>query len=276
MSRLLSTRHCLVPRYFVRPLSVAPRLLSIDTKKMIMEMRKETQLPLKNCREALIETDWDFVAAKVHLKKEAKRLGLKKMASLASRAVTEGLVGAHIDGDKVAMVIVNCESEPVAKTDEFNKLLEQVSRLVAQQEPGNYAEEAVLKMDGVHDAMVDAIGLLRENIRIKKAQVVTGDNIGLYVRAANAKYPLNGSYTAIASLTGGSEELAANVAKHCVLELPDKTGKRPKLAVDDDNVKNDEYRLYYQSLNGGIETVWNALERREAQLNTWSRFHVSG
>ena len=174
MSRLLSTRHCLVPRYFVRPLSVAPRLLSIDTKKMIMEMRKETQLPLKNCREALIETDWDFVAAKVHLKKEAKRLGLKKMASLASRAVTEGLVGAHIDGDKVAMVIVNCESEPVAKTDEFNKLLEQVSRLVAQQEPGNYAEEAVLKMDGVHDAMVDAIGLLRENIRIKKAQVVTG------------------------------------------------------------------------------------------------------
>ena len=47
-----------------------------------MNMRKETQLTLKNCREALIETDWDFEAAKVYLKKEAKRLGLKKMASL--------------------------------------------------------------------------------------------------------------------------------------------------------------------------------------------------
>ena len=49
---------------------------------MIMAMRKETQLPLKNCREALQETNWDFEAAKVHLKNEAKRLGLKKMASL--------------------------------------------------------------------------------------------------------------------------------------------------------------------------------------------------
>lgn len=51
---------------------------------MIMAMRKETQLPLKNCREALQETNWDFEAAKVHLKKEAKRLGLKKMASLGN------------------------------------------------------------------------------------------------------------------------------------------------------------------------------------------------
>ena len=46
--------------------------------------------------------------------------------------------------------------------------------------------------------------------------VISGDNIGLYVRSANVKYPLNGSYAAIASLTGGCAELAANVAKHCV------------------------------------------------------------
>ena len=72
------------------------------------------------------------------------------------------------------MIIVNCESEPVAKTDEFNQLLQLLAQLVSNQEPGNYVEEAVLKMDGVHDAMVDAIGLLRENIRIKKAQIVQG------------------------------------------------------------------------------------------------------
>ena len=97
---------------------------------------------------------------------------------LASRAVTEGLVGTHINGDKVAMIIVNCESEPVAKTDEFNQLLQLLAQLISNQEPGNYVEEAVLKMDGVHDAMVDAIGLLRENIRIKKAQIVQGKTNG--------------------------------------------------------------------------------------------------
>ena len=57
---------------------------------------------------------------------------------------------------------------------------------------------------------------------------------------------MNGSYAACANLSGGDGEFAANLAKHCVLELPDKLGKKPKTALDDDNVKNDEYRLYYQ------------------------------
>merc|ERR1711970_365307 len=54
----------------------------IDSKKLIMNLRKETQLPLKNCREALQQTEWDYEAAKVYLKKEAKKLGLQKMAKL--------------------------------------------------------------------------------------------------------------------------------------------------------------------------------------------------
>merc|ERR1719204_343133 len=78
-------------------------------------MRKETSLPLKNCREALVETNWDFEAAKLYLKKEAKRLGLKKMASLASRATSEGLVGGKSNGNKAALLILNCETEPAAR-----------------------------------------------------------------------------------------------------------------------------------------------------------------
>ena len=72
------------------------------------------------------------------------------------------------------MIIVNCESEPVAKTVEFNTLLQNLAQIMANQGSGNYSEEAVLEIDGVKDALVEAIGLLRENIRIKKAQVVQG------------------------------------------------------------------------------------------------------
>ena len=79
MSRLVFTKFT---RPACRPLSISLSTQAADTKQMIMAMRKETQLPLKNCREALQETNWDFEAAKAHLKKEAKRLGLKKMASL--------------------------------------------------------------------------------------------------------------------------------------------------------------------------------------------------
>ena len=88
--------------------------------------------------------------------------------------MTEGQVAAFRQGDTVSMIIVNCESEPVAKTVEFNTLLQNLAQIMANHGAGNYSEEAVLEIDGVKDALVEAIGLLRENIRIKKAQVVQG------------------------------------------------------------------------------------------------------
>merc|ERR1719394_632853 len=228
-------------------------------------MRKETSLPLKNCREALVETNWDFEAAKLYLKKEAKRLGLKKMASLASRATSEGLVGGKSNGNKAALLILNCETEPVAKTNEFNQLLDSLLNILLQQPAGNYQSEKFVEIEGVKDEIAAAIGLIRE-----------GENIGIYVRSSNKDFPTHGSYGSLINLDGGDNDLASNLAKHCVLELPDKTGKIPKVELKDDEVKNDEYRLLYQSLNGGNEVVFNALKRNNAELKSWSRFHISG
>merc|ERR1711937_956525 len=226
-------------------------------------MRKETSLPLKNCREALVETNWDFEAAKLYLKKEAKRLGLKKMASLASRATSEGLVGGKSNGNKAALLILNCETEPVAKTNEFNQLLDSLLNILLQQPAGNYQSERFVEIEGVKDEIAAAIGLIRENI-------------GIYVRSSNKDFPTHGSYGSLINLDGGDNDLASNLAEHCVLELPDKTGKIPKVELKDDEVKNDEYRLLYQSLNGGNEVVFNALKRNNAELKSWSRFHISG
>merc|ERR1719394_1599335 len=228
-------------------------------------MRKETSLPLKNCREALVETNWDFEAAKLYLKKEAKRLGLKKMASLASRATSEGLVGGKSNGNKAALLILNCETEPVAKTNEFNQLLDSLLNILLQQPAGNYQSERFVEIEGVKDEIAAAIGM-----------VIEGENIGIYVRSSNKDFPTHGSYGSLINLDGGDNDLASNLAKHCVLELPDKTGKIPKVELKDDEVKNDEYRLLYQSLNGGNEVVFNALKRNNAELKSWSRFHISG
>ena len=60
------------------------RAASIDTKKMIMRLRQESQLPLGTCRSALQATNWNFEEALVHLEKEAKALGMKKMESLGT------------------------------------------------------------------------------------------------------------------------------------------------------------------------------------------------
>jgi len=282
MSRLVLTR---LPRLSTLRIPVGTPLnlrysstasTTVDTKKLIMQMRKETSLPLKNCREALLETDWDYEGAKLYLKKEAKRLGLKKMASLASRSTSEGLVGGKANGNKAALLILNCETEPVAKTDEFNKLLDSLLDIILQQPVGNYQSERFIEIEGVKDEIASAIGLIRENITVKKGMVVEGENIGIYVRSNNKEYPQHGSYGSLINLNGGDNDLASDLARHCVLELPDKTGKIPKVELKNDDVKNDEYRLLYQSLNGGSEIVFNAMKRKNAELKSWSRFHISG
>ena len=66
---------------------VIRRAASVDTKKMIMRLRQESQLPLGTCRSALQATNWNFEEALVHLEKEAKALGMKKMESLGSVTV---------------------------------------------------------------------------------------------------------------------------------------------------------------------------------------------
>ena len=89
----------------------------------------------------------------------------------ASRKTPEGAVGIATEENKGAMVIINCESEPVSKTPEFNKLVATVSSTLLAQDAGDYTGEAIIELNGVKDALAQAIGLLKENIQIKDGTV---------------------------------------------------------------------------------------------------------
>ena len=91
-------------------------------------------------------------------------------------------------------MILNCETEPVAKTSEFNQLLDSLLDILLQQPAGNYQNERFVEIEGVKDELAAAIGLIRENITVKKGMVIEGENIGIYVRSTNKDYPAHGSY----------------------------------------------------------------------------------
>ena len=112
----------------------------------------------------------------------------------ASRATSEGLVGGKSNGNKAALLILNCETEPVAKTNEFNQLLDSLLNILLQQPAGNYQSERFVEIEGVKDEIAAAIGLIRENITVKKGMVIEGENIGIYVRSSNKDFPTHGSY----------------------------------------------------------------------------------
>jgi len=247
----------------------------IDTKKLILKLRQESQLPLGSCRAALIATDWDLETAQVFILEEAKRMGIKKMESLASRKTPEGLVGVAQSADRAAMIVVNCESEPVSKTPEFNRLVTAIATALANEAAAEYSEEEIKVLPGVTDILAEGIGLLRENIKIQKGIVIQAANVGVYVRNQNKDYPMNGTYAAVVGLTAGDSELSGDLATHCVLELPAETGSLPSSALDIESVGEDEARLLYQALNGGNEVVFNVLHRHRAQLESWHRFQIN-
>merc|ERR1712048_578580 len=166
------------------------------------------------------------------------------------------------------MVIVNCESEPVSKTAEFNRMVSKISDSLVSKDAKEYSGEEILEIEGVKDNLVEAIGLLKENIKIQKGIVIEAKNIGVYVRSTNKEFPQNGTYASIVGLNGGSVDLSTDLATHCVLELPDLTGEIPSESLDIENLSDNESRLLYQALNGGRDIVFNVLEREKVSLNT--------
>ena len=100
---------------------------------MVGELRERTGAGLMNCKKALVETNGDFDAAAELLRKKGEATAAKK----ASREASEGIVDSYIHmGGKVGVLVeVNCESDFVAKTDDFKQLVRDIAMHIAATNP---------------------------------------------------------------------------------------------------------------------------------------------
>jgi elongation factor Ts len=117
------------------------------TAKMVGELRESTGAGLMNCKKALVETDGDFNHAIELLRKKGEATAAKK----AGRDASEGIVDTYIHlGGKVGVLIeVNCESDFVAKTDDFKQLVRDIAMHVAAVNP------ACVSRDDIDPAIID-------------------------------------------------------------------------------------------------------------------------
>jgi len=138
--------------------------------KLIKQLREETQASIADCRKALEETKDDYKKALEWLKKH----GIEKAEKKADRETSQGLVESYIhqNGKVGALVEVLCETDFVARTDEFKKLCHEVAMQVAAMNPKDVA--TLLKQDYIRDGSLtieslvkSVIGKLGENIVIK-------------------------------------------------------------------------------------------------------------
>jgi len=101
--------------------------------KLVKELREKSGAPMGDCLKALQETNGDIEAGFVALRKR----GLASAQKKASRTTNEGAVGTYIHaGGKIGVLIeLNCESDFVARTDDFQELLKDIAMHIASSDP---------------------------------------------------------------------------------------------------------------------------------------------
>ena len=113
--------------------------------KLVKELREKSGAPMGDCLKALQEAKGDMEGAFVVLRKRGMASAQKK----AARTTNEGAVGTYIHaGGKIGVMIeVNCESDFVARTDDFQNLLKDISMHIAATDPRYVRAEDVTAED---------------------------------------------------------------------------------------------------------------------------------
>ena len=184
------------------------------TAGMVKELREKTDAPMMECKKALTEAAGDMEKAEEILR---VKLG-NKASKAASRIAAEGVVAIYISGDQKlgAMVEVNCETDFVAKNDDFLALAANVAELVATQNPADVAALSALAHNGstVEETRKTLIGKIGENVSIRR--FVRTAAIGLL----NSYIHGGAKVGVLVDVTGGDVTLAKDVAMHIAATKP--------------------------------------------------------
>ncbi len=151
-------------------------VMSISAKD-VKRLRDLTGVGMMDCKRALAETNGDFDAAIELLRKKGQKVAAKR----ADREAKEGLVVARTskDGRTSVLVEVNCETDFVARNEDFQAFAEEVADLALEHGPEDRDALLALKMkDGetVADAVTNLTGKIGEKIDVRRLAVLTSED----------------------------------------------------------------------------------------------------
>ena len=184
------------------------------TASMVAELRGKTDAPMMECKKALTEADGDLAKAEEILR---VKLG-NKATKAAARITAEGVVGVNIsaDGKLGAIIEINCETDFVAKNDEFLQLTKDCVELVASKNPADIAALSALPMGGgtVESMRTALVGKIGENLSVRRfARVEAKGKLMSYIHGG-AKIGV------LLDLVGGDEQLGKDLAMHIAASTP--------------------------------------------------------
>lgn len=172
------------------------------TTEQVKELRDATGISIMQCKKALEEVNGDMEKALMILKKKSSEVASKK----ADREAADGVIVIAQGQGKAALVELNCETDFVAKNDDFVTL----ANAMAAKALSDGEEGLKAASDEMIAPVIQKIG---ENIKLGTVQVLEGETVGSYTH--------NGKAGAVVVLKGGTSELAKDIAMQIVAMRPE-------------------------------------------------------
>lgn len=181
--------------------------MSEFTAKDVQALRQSTGAGMMDAKKALQENSGDAEAATKWLREK----GLAKAGTRDDRDNSQGTVAVASVGNVAAIVELKCETDFVAKSDQFSSLVQELAALVAADGEGVVADKT--------DAIDDIRLVLKEKIelgRVVRIEAAEGNVIDTYIHRQDGR----GVLGVIVELAGGSKELAHDIAVHIAFTKP--------------------------------------------------------
>lgn len=195
--------------------------------KEVNELRKMTGAGMMDCKKALVEANGDMDAAVDILRKKGQKVAAKR----SDREANEGLIIAKTSDDntKGAIVVVNCETDFVAKNEDFMNFADRIAQIALENEPADDEALKALPFDGngltVGEKITEQTGVIGEKLDISGYSNIKSDYVFAYNHPGNK----------VASLIGlnktGFDDAAKDVAMQAAAMAP--------VALTKDNVPQE-------------------------------------
>lgn len=229
------------------------------TAQDVKRLRDSTGAGMMDAKKALVETDGDFEAAGKWLRER----GLGKAAERSDRENVEGTVAVARLGNVAALVQLRCETDFVAKSDDFVNLANDLAQLVVE----NGEAAASSKSDTIDDLKIT----LKENIdlgQVVRVEAAEGHALDTYLHVQSGR-GVNGI---IVELSSPDQEMAHDVAVTAAFTKPSFVS-RDEVPADD--VAAEREALLKETQNEGKpEQAWEKIV--EGKLTGWFKRYPGG
>ena len=231
------------------------------TAAMVKELRERTGAGMMECKKALVETAGDLEAAVEYLRKS----GLAQADKKAGRVAAEGKIAlaSSADNKQAVMVEINCETDFVAKDENFVAFTDAVAANALSESPADVDALMATNADGgtVEEARQALVTKIGENIQVRRfVKQSTEGTLGAYVHG--------GKIGVLVNIEGGNEELARDIAMHVAALNPE--------FVSADDVPADVISREKDILIAQAESSGKPAEIIEKMVTGRLRKHLSG